>query len=45
MRTVGQIRYEDGIKLKQNQDSVYKPIERKERKFNKVINANVVEIT
>ncbi|KAJ2999636.1 Glycoside hydrolase 2 (Mannanase, beta-galactosidase) [Globomyces sp. JEL0801] len=34
MRTNGRIRYEQGIKLKQNKDSVYKDIERKTRVFN-----------
>ncbi|KAI8912692.1 hypothetical protein EDD86DRAFT_202057 [Gorgonomyces haynaldii] len=36
MRTTGQIRFEDGIKLVQKKDSVYKPIERKKRIFSKL---------
>lgn len=36
MRTNGQIRREDGLKLHQNKDSFYKPIERKKRVFNKL---------
>lgn len=34
MRTVGQIRKDENIKLVQNTDSLYKPIERVTRKFN-----------
>lgn len=34
MRTVGQMRKDMNIKLEQNQDSLYKPIERHTRKFN-----------
>jgi ribosome biogenesis protein BMS1 len=36
MRTNGQIRRDENIKLEQNKDSFYKPIERKERVFNKL---------
>eukprot|EP00842_Homolaphlyctis_polyrhiza_P003332 jgi/Hompol1/39/HPOL_000833-RA len=36
MRTVGQIRFEEGIKLHQKQDSIYREIDRPERRFNKL---------
>ncbi|XP_067996040.1 ribosome biogenesis protein BMS1 homolog isoform X1 [Melanerpes formicivorus] len=36
MKTTGQLRHEQGIKLKQNQDSLYKPIVREKRHFNKL---------
>ncbi|NXW92048.1 BMS1 protein, partial [Alopecoenas beccarii] len=36
MKTTGQLRHERGIKLKQNQDSLYKPIVREKRHFNKL---------
>ncbi|XP_009996422.1 PREDICTED: ribosome biogenesis protein BMS1 homolog [Chaetura pelagica] len=36
MKTTGQLRYERGIKLKQNKDSLYKPIVREKRHFNKL---------
>ncbi|XP_042674521.1 ribosome biogenesis protein BMS1 homolog [Centrocercus urophasianus] len=36
MRTTGQLRHERGIKLKQNKDSLYKPIVREKRHFNKL---------
>ncbi|XP_039410002.1 ribosome biogenesis protein BMS1 homolog [Corvus cornix cornix] len=36
MKTTGQLRYEQGIKLKQNKDSLYKPIVREKRHFNKL---------
>jgi ribosome biogenesis protein BMS1 len=36
MRTTGQVRREDGVKLVQNRDSFYKPIERTERVFKKL---------
>jgi ribosome biogenesis protein BMS1 len=36
MRTAGQIRFEDKMKIQHNPDSFYKDIERKERRFNKV---------
>jgi len=34
MRTVGQLRHDNDITLKQNNDSLYKPIERTARRFN-----------
>ncbi|XP_035408549.1 ribosome biogenesis protein BMS1 homolog isoform X2 [Cygnus atratus] len=36
MKTTGQLRHERGIKLKQNKDSLYKPIVREKRHFNKL---------
>ncbi|XP_064001495.1 ribosome biogenesis protein BMS1 homolog isoform X2 [Pogoniulus pusillus] len=36
MKTTGQLRHEQGIKLKQNKDSLYKPIVREKRHFNKL---------
>ncbi|XP_025936201.1 ribosome biogenesis protein BMS1 homolog [Apteryx rowi] len=36
MKTTGQLRQERGIKLKQNKDSLYKPIVREKRHFNKL---------
>ncbi|KAG8552553.1 hypothetical protein GDO81_004578 [Engystomops pustulosus] len=36
MKTVGQLRHELGIKLKQPKDSLYKPIVRKEKRFNQL---------
>ncbi|XP_075573858.1 ribosome biogenesis protein BMS1 homolog isoform X2 [Pelecanus crispus] len=36
MKTTGQLRHERGIKLKQNKDSLYKPIVRERRHFNKL---------
>ncbi|KAM6106101.1 LOW QUALITY PROTEIN: ribosome biogenesis protein BMS1 homolog [Pterocles gutturalis] len=36
MKTTGQLRHEKGIKLKQNKDSLYKPIVREQRHFNKL---------
>ncbi|NWW34925.1 BMS1 protein, partial [Panurus biarmicus] len=36
MKTTGQLRYEQGIKVKQNKDSLYKPIVREKRHFNKL---------
>jgi ribosome biogenesis protein BMS1 len=36
MRTTGQIRFEENIKLQQNKDSYYNPIERPTRRFNKL---------
>jgi ribosome biogenesis protein BMS1 len=36
MRTNGQIRRDENLTLKQNPDSLYKPVERKTRVFNKV---------
>jgi ribosome biogenesis protein BMS1 len=36
MRTAGQIRKENGLSVVKNKDSEYKPIERLERRFNKV---------
>ena len=36
MRTNGQIRRDEGLKLFQNKDSFYRPIERKERVFSKL---------
>ncbi|NWZ22304.1 BMS1 protein, partial [Asarcornis scutulata] len=36
MKTTGQLRHERGIKLKQNKDSLYKPIMREKRHFNKL---------
>ena len=34
MRTVGQIRYETGVRAKPRKDSIYKPIVRETRRFN-----------
>ncbi|KFZ46990.1 Ribosome biogenesis protein BMS1, partial [Antrostomus carolinensis] len=36
MKTTGQLRHERGIKLKQNKDSLYEPIVREKRHFNKL---------
>ncbi|NWR77917.1 BMS1 protein, partial [Centropus unirufus] len=36
MKTTGQLRHERGIKLKQNKDSLYKPIVREKKHFNKL---------
>ncbi|CAN0166047.1 unnamed protein product [Bubo scandiacus] len=36
MKTTGQLRHERGIKVKQNKDSLYKPIVREKRHFNKL---------
>ena len=36
MRTVGQIRYDNQMTIPVNPDSIYKPIERKKRVFNKL---------
>ncbi|KAI8927930.1 hypothetical protein BC831DRAFT_503643 [Entophlyctis helioformis] len=36
MRTTGMLRKEEGVRLQQNQDSFYKPIERQERRFNRL---------
>ncbi|XP_074011057.1 ribosome biogenesis protein BMS1 homolog [Numenius arquata] len=36
MKTTGQLRHERGIKLKQNKDSLYTPIVREKRHFNKL---------
>ncbi|KAM3834706.1 ribosome biogenesis protein BMS1 homolog [Vipera latastei] len=36
MRTTGQLRHEKGIRLKQNKDSLYKPITREKKHFNKL---------
>ncbi|XP_074965426.1 ribosome biogenesis protein BMS1 homolog [Phalacrocorax aristotelis] len=36
MKTTGQLRHERGIKLKQNKDSLYQPIVREKRHFNKL---------
>ncbi|KAL2914398.1 Glycoside hydrolase 2 (Mannanase, beta-galactosidase), partial [Polyrhizophydium stewartii] len=36
MRTTGQLRRDEGVRLVQNQDSLYKPIERPTRRFNKL---------
>ncbi|NXL34949.1 BMS1 protein, partial [Glaucidium brasilianum] len=36
MKTTGQLRHEQGIKVKQNKDSLYKPIVREKRHFNKL---------
>ena len=36
MKTTGEIRAERGLKLKQNADSLYKPVQRKKRVFNKL---------
>uniref|UniRef100_A0A8C8RRV0 BMS1 ribosome biogenesis factor n=1 Tax=Pelusios castaneus TaxID=367368 RepID=A0A8C8RRV0_9SAUR len=36
MKTTGQLRHEQGIRLKQNKDSLYKPIVREKRHFNKL---------
>ena len=36
MRTIGQIRRDEGSKAQQNADSIYKPIERPTRRFNKL---------
>jgi len=36
MKTVGQLRYEKSIPIPVNPDSIYKPIERKKRVFNKL---------
>eukprot|EP00516_Mucochytrium_quahogii_P007473 CAMPEP_0203745506 /NCGR_PEP_ID=MMETSP0098-20131031/1197_1 /ASSEMBLY_ACC=CAM_ASM_000208 /TAXON_ID=96639 /ORGANISM=" , Strain NY0313808BC1" /LENGTH=1171 /DNA_ID=CAMNT_0050633303 /DNA_START=86 /DNA_END=3601 /DNA_ORIENTATION=- len=37
MKTVGQLRYENNVPIPTNPDSVYRPIQRKERKFNKLV--------
>ncbi|XP_065644146.1 ribosome biogenesis protein BMS1 homolog isoform X2 [Hydra vulgaris] len=37
MRTVGQLRHDLGLKITQNADSLYKPIERQDRKFNPLV--------
>ncbi|XP_039196685.1 ribosome biogenesis protein BMS1 homolog isoform X2 [Crotalus tigris] len=36
MKTTGQLRHEKGIRLKQNKDSLYKPIMRAKKHFNKL---------
>ncbi|XP_024054128.1 ribosome biogenesis protein BMS1 homolog [Terrapene carolina triunguis] len=36
MKTTGQLRHERGIRLKQNKDSLYKPIVREKKHFNKL---------
>ncbi|XP_061490924.1 ribosome biogenesis protein BMS1 homolog [Rhineura floridana] len=36
MKTTGQLRHEKGIRLKQNKDSLYKPIVREKKHFNKL---------
>ncbi|XP_026710886.1 ribosome biogenesis protein BMS1 homolog [Athene cunicularia] len=36
MKTTGQLRHDRGIKVKQNKDSLYKPIVREKRHFNKL---------
>ncbi|XP_067396027.1 ribosome biogenesis protein BMS1 homolog isoform X2 [Emydura macquarii macquarii] len=36
MKTTGQLRHEQGIRLKQNKDSLYKPIVREKKHFNKL---------
>ncbi|CAI5774361.1 ribosome biogenesis protein BMS1 homolog isoform X1 [Podarcis lilfordi] len=36
MKTTGQLRHEKGIRLKQNKDSLYKPIMREKKHFNKL---------
>uniref|UniRef100_A0A670Z6A8 BMS1 ribosome biosis factor n=1 Tax=Pseudonaja textilis TaxID=8673 RepID=A0A670Z6A8_PSETE len=36
MKTTGQLRHERGIRLKQNKDSLYKPITREKKHFNKL---------